>query len=199
MSSDIHILRAKYKLFERNKKDFDEKIIKLSEEIQLLSLGKQFLIDFSEFSRESIKERLEGLANTALKAIYTDTVLIFKLIGDKQKRGLVYVPYLESDGVLTPLEKASGGGVLDIVSLSLRISFLKFFEGSLRQTLILDEPFKNLDTERLVLAVEWLKMIAKQLNIQFIIVTHITTLIDRADMGYKFQKIDGVTQVAQAR
>jgi DNA repair exonuclease SbcCD ATPase subunit len=196
---DISMVRAKYTILEKTQLDYDTKLKAIEKDINLINKSKQFLIDFSEFSRDSIKSKIEGLANTALKAIFTDRKLVFRIIGDKQKRGLYYNLYVETDGTLTPLEDASGGGVYDIVSLSLRVSFLKFFEGSLRQTMLLDEPFKNLDQERVVLAVEWLKMISKQMGMQFIIVTHISALIERADSGYSFKIVDGVTEVAKTR
>lgn len=192
---EFDIIKAKVSILEKNLKSNKETMEVLKKEIELTSKTKEFLIAFSEYSRSNIKDKLETLANTALKAIYQDTQIIFKIIPDRNKRGLYYNNYLETDGILTPLEDASGGGVYDVVSLSLRISFLKMFEGSLRQTMILDEPFKNLDVDRVKLAVEWLKVVSKQLNIQFIIVTHIETLIENADRGFLFNKVDGETKV----
>jgi DNA repair exonuclease SbcCD ATPase subunit len=63
--------------------------------------------------------------------------------------------------------------------------------------LILDEPFKNLDSERIVFAVEWLKTISKELGIQFLIITHIKELIEKADAGYFFKLKDGFTNVSK--
>lgn len=171
----------------------------LQKEILIKQQARNFLINFSEYSRNIIKEKLESLVNSALKCIFTDKQLIFKIIPSKVKRGLIYDLYIDSDGTLTPLMDSKGGGVLDVITIALRISFLRLFSGKLRQIIIFDEPFKNLDSDRIEIAIEWLKLISKDFNIQFIIVTHIEKLIEKASTAYQFTLIDGETKVEKIK
>lgn len=168
----------------------------LTSELSLITNALQFLFSFSEYTRTSVKAKIESIANMALKTVFPDKEIIFKLIPNKNKRGLYYVPYVETNGVITPLDDSKGGGVLDIISICLRISYLRIFKGQLEQVLILDEPFKNIDAIRREFAIKWLKTISSEMEIQFIIVTHIEQLMEFADKKYVFE-LRGDTTIAK--
>ncbi len=154
-----------------------------------------FLYKFSEFTRNEVKTKLETLSNLALSSVFTDKQMEFRVVPNRNKKGLFYELYISTDGNITPLEDCKGGGVLDIISLCLRISYLRIFKGSLRQVLILDEPFKNLDDIRRPAAIEWLSTTAKEMGLQLIIVTHLVDLIEKADKAIKVEQINGVSKV----
>jgi len=154
-----------------------------------------FLYKFSEFTRNEVKTKLETLSNLALSSVFTDKQMEFRVVPNRNKKGLFYELYISTDGNITPLEDCKGGGVLDIISLCLRISYLRIFKGSLRQVLILDEPFKNLDDIRRPAAIEWLSTTAKEMGLQLIIVTHLVDLIEKADKAIRVEQINGVSKV----
>jgi len=168
----------------------------ITSELSLITNTVQFLFSFSEYTRTSVKAKIESIANMALKTVFPDKEIIFKLIPNKNKRGLYYVPYVETNGVITPLDDSKGGGVLDIISICLRISYLCIFKGQIEQVLILDEPFKNIDAIRREFAIKWLKTISIEMGLQFIIVTHIEQLMESADKNYVFE-LRGDTTIAK--
>ncbi len=94
-----------------------------------------------------------------------------------QKRGrteasLVFVRDGEEFNPMT----AAGGGVIDVASFALRLSCLLLTQPPCRRFLVMDEPFKFLPPEyrpRLRLLIEKL---AEELDVQFLIVTHIDEL-----------------------
>lgn len=165
------------------------------EELEMVRQARQFLLSFSENLRDKVKERLESIVNTALKAVFVDEQNEFKIIPKQTKNGIVYDLFGVTNGLITPLQDSNAGGFMDIVAMALQIAFLRLFSNRLRQTMILDEPFKNLDKNRIVLACQWLKLVSQEFDIQFIIVTHIDDLIDNADKVFRFVKIAGETQV----
>jgi DNA repair exonuclease SbcCD ATPase subunit len=193
--NNYELISAKVSMLKKEIDNNTNSISNLQQEITLLNSSKQFLISYSEFSKEKVKEKLENLANTALRAVFTDKSIVFRIISDRQKRGLYYDLMVETDGEIMPLFDGKGGGVMDIISIAMRISFLKLFQHKLRQSIILDEPFKNLDSDRVTLAIEWLKTVSRELEIQFIIVTHIPSLIDSADKAFKMNIINGKSEV----
>lgn len=154
-----------------------------------------FLYKFSEFTRNEVKTKLETLANLALSSVFTDKQMEFRVVPNRNKKGLFYELYISTDGKITPLDDCKGGGVLDIISLCLRISYLRIFKGTLRQVLILDEPFKNLDDIRRPAAIGWLSTTAKEMGLQLIIVTHFADLIEKADKAIRVVQINGVSKV----
>lgn len=194
---DCQRLIHKYEMMVDRVISLNKELESLIEEHKLIDATRNFLIAFTEEMREKIKTKLESLVNSALAAVFTDKKMEFKIFSNRTKQGLRYDLYIYTDNNLTPVTDAKGGGVLDIITLALRISFVKLFSGQLRQVVILDEPFKNLDGVRLPNAVEWLNQISKELEIQFIAITHISDLIDTAEKTFCFVLKDGVTEILE--
>ena len=166
-------------------------------ELALLSEVKELLMSFAENTRDIIKHKLESLVNSALKCIFVDKDVLFKIQINRTKKIVFYDMFVETDGTITPLFDAKGGGILDVITMALRISFVRMFSANLRQTIILDEPFKNLDNERLRLAMEWLDTISTEMGIQFIIVTHEESIVDKSKKIFQFKMFNGVTDVKE--
>lgn len=164
-------------------------------DIEIMRQAREFLLSFTENLRDRMKDRIEAIVNTALKAIFTDKPIEFKIIAKQTKNGVMYDLFGVTSGVVTPLKDCKGGGVLDVIAMALRIAFLRLFSTKLRQTMILDEPFKNLDSERITMATAWLKLVSVEFGMQFIVVSHITDLIDNADKIFRFSIHNGETQV----
>lgn len=195
MQSNEECMKFRFKItqYEENQ----QKLTRLQEELLLFTDVKNLLMDFSEHTRDIIKYKLESLVNSALKCIFKDKEIKFKIIVNKTKKIIFYDLYVETDGTITLLYDAKGGGVLDVVTTALRISFVRMFSGNLRQTIIFDEPFKNLDSERLTDAMEWLAEISKDFDMQFLIVTHEESIIDKSEKVFVFKLNNGVTQVEE--
>jgi DNA repair exonuclease SbcCD ATPase subunit len=66
-----------------------------------------------------------------------------------------------------------------------------------RNTIILDEPLKNLSADLQEKGSAMLKEISKRLNIQFIIVTHEETLTAYADRVFKVRMNKGVSYIIE--
>jgi DNA repair exonuclease SbcCD ATPase subunit len=181
--------------YEKNQNRIDRNKI----DMNILENVKSLLMDFSEHTRSIIKNKLESLVNSALKCIFVDKEILFKIMVNKTKKIIYYDMYIETDGNLTPLTDAKGGGVLDIITTALRISFVRMFSATLRQTIIFDEPFKNLDSERLSMAMEWMVAISKEMSMQFIMITHEEGIIDKSEKVYMFTIEDGATSVKTLR
>ena len=105
--------------------------------------------------------------------------------------------------LLDPL-KSDGGGKVDVLSLGLRLAALLLYRPALNKVLILDEPLRFLSSTATsskpyrLRAVEFLKQIAHEYNIQVIAVTHDTELMDLADTVYEVSLNEkGYSEVAQ--
>lgn len=72
---------------------------------------------------------------------------------------------------LDPLD-ATGGGVVDVAAMALRLAVLLLHRPPLRRLLILDEPFRFLSKEYRPAVRELLLSLAKELDVQIIMVTH---------------------------
>lgn len=189
------ILIHKYDEYKKIHTNLVNVVDKMQQECITYENVKTFLMEFSKDTRAIIKDKLESLANSALKCVFIEKDVCFRIIPNPTKRIMQYDLYVTTDGVLTPLEDAKGGGILDVITIALRISFVKMFSALLRQTIIFDEPFKNMDSTHLPLAVDWMKEIANEFDMQFIVVTHIEDMISKSNKVIKFVNHNGVTKI----
>ena len=171
----------------------------ISEDVLKVENGMHVLFSFNEWINDTLKTQLENITNMALKSIFPEKDLSFRVMANRNKQGVFYDLYIETNNTLTRLLDAKGGGVLDVIQMCLRLTYLIRMKGKLRQFLLLDEPFKNLDGERVNLAIDWLCKITKEFDIQLLIVTHIPSLIftveDSGNIEVRYA--DGKSEVYQ--
>jgi hypothetical protein len=167
---------GKYEGLTERTKELQTKIEDSIIRVSLIEDALNNLFGFNEWINGLTRAKLESITNAALKTIFPDKEMYFRVMPNRTKKGIFYDLFIETNGVMTELLDAKGGGVLDVIQMCLRITYLNKMQGKLRQTLILDEPLKNLDAERIGLAAYWLKNISQIFGIQFIIVTHIPAL-----------------------
>ena len=88
-----------------------------------------------------------------------------------------------------------GGGVLDVASFGMRLALWAIAHDVPAPVLILDEPGKFLDRERVPLFGEAIRQLANELEVQIIFVTHANELENIADMVYSVVKSRSVSAV----
>lgn len=177
MKEQYQKLIGKWDALKKRKSELDKKIIQGIIDCEHISQSLDVLFSFNGFMNQIVKNKLENITNAALKNIFPDKEMSFRVKANHTKRGVFYDLYIETNGVPTNLFDAKGGGVLDVVNMCLRITYIMKKKGLLRQVILMDEPFKNLDVERVTLASLWLKQVSETFGIQFLVVTHIPSLI----------------------
>jgi DNA repair exonuclease SbcCD ATPase subunit len=95
---------------------------------------------------------------------------------------------------IDPLE-AAGVGAVDIATFALRVAAWSMEDPHSRNVIILDEPFRCLSEDFQEQASMMLKELSNKLGIQFIIVTHETTLASYADKVFEVKKRKKVSKV----
>lgn len=192
-------ISARYKGLSTRTVKLQERIQEISEDVLKVENGMHVLFSFNEWINDTLKTQLENITNMALKSIFPEKELSFRVMANRNKQGVFYDLYIETNNTLTRLLDAKGGGVLDVIQMCLRLTYLIRMKGKLRQFLLLDEPFKNLDGERVNLAIDWLCKITKEFDIQLLIVTHIPSLIftveDSGNIEVRY--VDGKSEVYQ--
>ena len=103
------------------------------------------------------------------------------------------------NGHLLDMEDESGGGLMDLVALCLRVVLWAINTPRTAPVIILDEPLKFLDGVRLEQAGQMICKLSEMLGIQFIIVSHEDQLIDSADVMYRVEKIGDLSEVTCVR
>lgn len=122
-------------------------------------------------TQDQLRVRLEGITQTALDVVFPGTY-IFK-VEFTPRRGRTEVDmWLDKDGTrMDPLD-SNGGGVVDVISLALRICCLTLSTNA--RVLLLDEPFKFIRGKARQRLGDMLKAISRRLGIQVIMVADVS-------------------------
>lgn len=144
-------------------------------EIELLSKVSILFQKTSEFAREQAKNQIESLVTKCLQFIFESDIEF--LIEIEEQRGksnaeFYVINKIEDILIKTKPELSRGGGVVDIVSLALRIAFLQTHKPKIQGPLILDEPAKHVSDEYIFNVADFLKQTSELFNRQIIMVTH---------------------------
>lgn len=189
----IEILNDQLKKIEKKLEDKE----KYSEVLTQVSLLFQ---KTSEFAREQSKRQIEDTVTKCLQFIFeTDIEFLIEL---SEARSVpiadffVQSNYSEAYSIKTKPEIARGGGVVDIISLALRIAFLQQNQPILSGPLILDEPGKHVSNDYIFNLGEFLKQSSNIFNRQIIMVTHNPHLSQISDKAFQVKNKKGISEVS---
>lgn len=122
-------------------------------------------------------EALVTLVNQCLSAVFGAAAYKLKpTVSPVRGKTEIVLEFEDPKGnAVSPLE-ATGGGVVDVASFALRVASLVIATPPRRRLLILDEPFKFLSEGYREAAGELLTTLARDLDFQIILVTHVPQL-----------------------
>jgi len=126
--------------------------------------------------QEKAHKQISQVVTKCLQTVFEEEAYEFSIIFE-QKRGKTEarLVFLRNGNELDPIT-SSGGGAVDVAAFALRISCLLVSRPALRRTIILDEPFKFLSAKYRGRVANMLTTLSEELNVQFIMVTHIKEL-----------------------
>jgi len=143
------------------------------------------------------KTLIEELVTRALRAIFIDRDYKFS-IRHEIKRGVSAVDFAVIDnGMELNLADEVGGGIVDVVSLVLRISFLVLYRPKMRQFLVLDEPTAHVGATYQGNVGKFLKQLTNEMGIQILLTTHSAELAAGADQVFNATNSDGLCTIAE--
>lgn len=117
--------------------------------------------------------RIASLVSRCLKAVFGEEDAYEFRIAFERKRGRTEARlYLARGSLEVEPTEASGGGVVDVTALALRIACLMLSRPARRRLLVLDEPLKHLSVEYIPAARELLLALSGELGLQVLMVTH---------------------------
>lgn len=141
--------------------------------IEDLDKASYILQKLSERQRSTAKSRLEELGTQALQYSMGDNYRMEIDLSDSRKRPQASLFVVDDSKELktNPLED-NGGGIVDIISIALRLVILQTYEPAIDGPIILDEPFKMVSKEYVPMLSDFLKKISNDFGRQIIMVTH---------------------------
>jgi len=121
--------------------------------------------------QQEAHDRIATVVTKCLRAVF-DQPYEFRIKFERKRgRTEAALEFIRGDIVADPLT-ASGGGVVNVAAFALRLACLVLSQPQHRLLLLLDEPFVHVSEEYRPRVCEMLKMLADDLGVQFVIVTH---------------------------
>ncbi|GFN36473.1 ATPase [Tepidimicrobium xylanilyticum] len=180
-------LGKKEKILEQIKEH--NKIIEdIKKEMDLIEKASLLLQKTSEFARNQAKIQVESLVTNCLQYIFESNIEfkieIEELYGKPNAEFFVVTKH-DDTVIKNKPELSRGGGVVDIISLALRIAFLQIHKPRIDGPLILDEPAKHVSEEYIFNVADFLKQTSELFERQIIMVTHNNHLSSIATNAYR--------------
>ncbi len=205
LTNELKILRTwherrqgELKKLKTDIKEIEHKIQKGNQKTIRLERALEIVKRVGLKTQKQLEYHLAEQVNLAMDAVFDDPYQL--KVNFHEKRGKTEVELLFTRGDMEfPPIGSSGGGVIDVASLALRIAYWAMRQDQKsRPVLILDEPFsqlKGIDANSR--ALEIIKEISEQLNLQIISVSDErisrSDIIEKATRVFQVSKNSGIS------
>lgn len=175
-------------LIDRQASEAEDGMLKAAEQMELSTEALEFLEEVANSRRGSMKGRIESVLTEALQLVYGPTRSVEMTYAVKNNRSHLnfeLVKQTKAGEVRRVLDgKGAGLGVSDTVSVPLRLLVLMGSRSSER-VCVLDECYKHVDKERVLLVVQFLKVLTERLGMQVLLLSHHEDLRDKVDASWR--------------
>lgn len=202
----IQDMTVKYTMKKNIKKRLEKKLKQKTKEmnetkktIETLEQVRILLQRTSEYAREQIKQQIELLVTHCLQFVFGPNIEFSIELVEARSRTEAHfyvISTYDDYKVKTKPQDARGGGIVDVISLALRIAVIQSTNLYKDGPLILDEPAKHVSDEYIVNVAQFLKQISEVFQTQIIMVTHNNYLSEIADLAYNVELKDGCSIMA---
>lgn len=173
--------------------------VKIQSNLELLEKVSILFQKTSQFAREQAKIQIETIVTKCLQFVFESNVkFVIEIEELRGKANAEFYVVNEIDDMIikTKPELSRGGGVVDIVSLALRIAFLQIHKPGIQGPLILDEPAKHVSEDYIFNVGDFLRHTSEMFNRQVIMVTHNQHLSAISSNSYRVSLL-GPTSVVE--
>lgn len=190
--------KGKKDQLQTQKEKLEESLQNILNNIDILEKVRILLKKVSEFAREQSRQQIESLVTNCLQYIFNSNIE-FKIeideVRNRPEAEFYVLSNINGDVIRTKPQEARGGGVVDIVSLALRIAMIQCSNIDIQGPIILDEPAKHVSEEYITQVSEFLKQVSRLFKRQVIMVTHSKHLSAVADKSYRVEMAEGVSHL----
>lgn len=192
--------KTKKKMLEDTKDKLTDELLRLTNDVDVLEKVIILFQKSAEYAREQAKIRIETLTTNSLQYIFKSDYKFEVDIKDQRNAANAefYIVEGNENGIVkTKPEISNGGGIVDIVSLALRLAFMENADPRINGPLILDEPAKHVSEEFTFDIGDYLIEFSKSTGRQIIMITHNPHLAALSDNIYKVSQVDGISVLEQ--
>ena len=189
---------AEKRLMESQLAEANVAALKANDDMMLMEKVQIVLRKASDYARRQAKQHIEEIVSSALTVVFGDGCRFRLDVVERASRVEVDY-YLIKDGEerqLKPPDFNRGGGVVDVISLALRLAVceLEKVDG----ILLCDEVGKHVSKEYAPNVAYFLKQYSERFARQILLITHNAELASIGDTGYEVSLKQGESVVTMA-
>ncbi len=162
-------------------------------QINLLNLSSEVLKDIGDKRKRSTIEVFERVCSKALHDIFDSNYRFVIEMDSEGKRVSTRFKLMDAEDNEYSIMDSCGGGIVDVISLVLRVLILVSAKPARSKVLYLDESTKHVSPEFRPKVAEFLKSLSRQLGIQILLVTHQKEMLEASDSAYQLEKTNNGT------
>jgi ABC-type cobalamin/Fe3+-siderophores transport system ATPase subunit len=202
ISTELSLLQGEIRQLEETKTDAIRAREKLVEMQKTEREARELLLALSDYIKESDPTKaMTTVVTDVLKKLFSDDIVSFNIETVEKRNQLeTYFTITRKYGkgkVTQPIMVTSGGGLIDVVFMMIRIILLVNHPSKSRRVLFADEPMKNLSIEKRGMFMDLLRQICKEFDIQIVMTTHEQEYIESADQVFRFSLEGGETHAEE--
>jgi DNA repair exonuclease SbcCD ATPase subunit len=189
---------AQRQVYLKQLSDIEQELANLEKVQDLLQKVRLLFQKASEYARLQAKQQLETTVTNALQYVFGPEFRFEIELSDSSRNPTAeFYVVTEWNGqvIRNKPQDARGGGVVDIISLALRIALLQMIRPRPEGPILLDEPGKHVSEDYIVPMVEFLRSVTETFGRQIIMVTHNTHLTESADRAFHVRLTGGKSEV----
>jgi len=160
-------------------------ILETKERSKSIDKAQAFFQMVAKETQDKLVFHIEHIVQEAIEACWPDTYT-FKCEFEPGRGKMEARLFLLQDGKEIDPRDSVGGGLVNITAIALRLAAWSM--GKTDNVLIMDEPFTALSVDLQPIAAEIISQITKELGVQIIMVTHNTSMIEKADRIFTVTK-----------
>jgi len=204
LKTEIECITNRLQVLSKQKSDLETKICILKElsdkdeaELKKNIKGLWVLNKAKKTINDIIKGRIETIVTATLKSVYGEEYS-FELEIDMSRNAINYIPIIVKNSFKRSIEYGSGGGVADITSFAFRIALWALNGKEQSHVFIFDEPARNIGEEdNLEKFSSMLEFLSKELDLQFIIITHKRKLALKANKIFAVENVNNNARIRE--
>jgi DNA repair ATPase RecN len=198
-----HQQRGEERKLLQDKEAREKRLAEVRDSSECLERVRLLLQEAASHAREQGRRQVEFMVTQALQFAFGADLEFKVVVEEKRDRPEAEFYVCSSYGgdvqVETAPQDARGGGVVDVISLALRLALLEAFRPPVGGPVILDEPAKHVSEEFAPQVAQFLKSFSQSLGRQVIMVSHNQHLADSADVAYLVEMAQGRSSVRRIR
>jgi ABC-type antimicrobial peptide transport system, ATPase component len=176
----------------------NERLLNVQDKAEYILEAQKLLQDTAKNTQNRLSFHISGFITSALQSIWGEQAYTFSLefIDKRNKTEVQMILHTEQGDIMLDNlnDIRSGGGVLDIVALGLRIA-LWSLQANHQHVMVLDQPLSNLDSTYLPKAGQLITELSEKLDIQFLMINHNPALADIATKTFEVVKYGNISKI----